>query len=110
MLRPLKLLCAGLLAIFALSASAIDLQQAKSSGQVGEQRDGYLGVVTANASAEVKKLVKSVNAARRQKYQGIAAKNKLNIKQVETLAAEKAINKTRSGHFIKTGDGRWVKK
>ena len=110
MLRNMRLPCAVLMMLLAFGAAAMDLQQAKNGGLVGEQLNGYLGLVASDAPAEVKQLMKKVNTARRAKYQSIAAKNKLKIKQVETLAGGKATKKTRAGHFIQTSSGRWVKK
>ena len=108
--RHFRLLAAVVLALLTFSVSALDLQQAKTAGLVGEQRNGYIGAVAAKPSPEVKALIKSVNAARRDRYQGIAAKNKLQLKQVEALAADKAIKKTRRGHFVQAANGKWVKK
>ena len=110
MLRKLRLPCAVLIMLLAFGAAAMDLQQAKIAGLVGEQQNGYLGLVASHAPADVKQLIKQVNTARRQKYQGIATKNKLTMKQVEALAGGKATKKPRAGHFIQTANGQWVKK
>ena len=53
-------------------AHAITLQEAKSEGFVGEQRDGYVGIVNNSASAEIRTLLNDVNSQRRQRYQQIA--------------------------------------
>lgn len=50
-LRPLLLAC---LLILALPAWALNLDEAKHQGLVGEQADGYLGIVTSAPSAEVR--------------------------------------------------------
>ena len=100
------------LALIALSitfsAWAISLNQAKQQGLVGEMVNGYLGVVV--TSPEVSSLVENVNNKRKQIYLDLARKNKLTMKQVTALAGEKAISKTRSGHFIKLASGGWIKK
>lgn len=92
----------------AQNAYSIDLQSAKQQGLVGETPDGYLAAVK-SASAETSALIQSVNAERKQKYQEIAARNKITLRDVEQLAGKKAIEKTKAGDYIKLG-GAWRKK
>ena len=92
----------------AFSAWAISLDQAKQQGLVGEQPNGYLGVVV--ASSEASSLVDMVNKKRQDIYLNLARKNKITIQQVTKLAGEKAMAKTQSGHLIKNSVGQWVKK
>ena len=106
MKHKLLLLAAGLL--LSLNAFAISLQDAKSQGLVGEQTNGYLGVVVNNKDAD--KLVDSVNAKRRAHYEKIAKKNGISVDDVAKLAAEKAIAATQQGQFIQTPQGKWIKK
>ena len=87
---------------------ALTLEEAKSRGLVGEKSNGYLGVVAAG-NAEAQALASDINQKRRQAYQEIANREKTNLKAVETLAGEKAIEKTRPGNMIE-GPGGWVKK
>ena len=101
------LLAIGLLLI-AQSAFAIDLSSAKSQGLVGELSSGYLEAVK-SPSAEVKALITEVNAKRKKKYMDIAARNNITLKDVETLAGKKAIEKSAAGSYIKD-DGSWKKK
>ena len=91
------------------SALAADLQQAKNDGLVGEQLNGYLGLIGANAPAEVRALIADVNAKRKAKYQSIATQNSASLETVELLAGKKAIEKTRPGHYIQSAAG-WKKK
>lgn len=110
-----KLVCIS--AIFMLLSQplqAMDLQQAmtvlptaKSQGLVGEQPDGYLGIV--KAEGDTAALVQLINNARRSEYQKLATANSLQLADVEILAGQKALNKTQSGHYILL-DGKWVKK
>jgi len=90
------------------SAWAISLDQAKQKGLVGEMPNGYLGIVV--ASGDISSLVADVNKKRKNIYINLARKNKITMQQVTALAGEKAIAKTRSGHFIKNASGSWVKK
>lgn len=87
---------------------ALSLEQAKSKGQIGEQLDGYLGIVV--SSPEVQDLVSRVNQERRTKYTQIATKNGTELKIVETLAGKKAIDNTAPGQFIKLSSGQWSRK
>jgi uncharacterized protein len=103
-------LLAGLLVVVALPAAAQDLQEAKRAGWVGEQRDGYLGLVDPGAPPAVRQLIQQVNAERRRNYTAIAAKNGTELNKVELLAAEKAMQRTAAGHFIQGPDGSWVRR
>ena len=95
---------------FIPSALAITLQEAKSQGLVGEQRDGYVGFVVSNVSAEVTALVQQVNSERRQRYQQIAQSNGIAVEQVQALAYQQAVDATQSGHYLQNASGSWVKK
>jgi hypothetical protein len=88
---------------------AVDLDQAKREGLVGETMEGYVDVVDTSAPAEVKVLVEETNAKRRAEYQRIARQNGLEIEQVEALAAKKAIDKTRLGDWVRV-NGSWRQK
>ena len=92
------LLVAGLLT--SGLALAIELDSAKAQGLVGERVDGYLGAVSDNPSAEVKALIEDVNGKRRSRYQEIAAKNKIDLADVEARAGQRAIELTTSGGWI----------
>jgi hypothetical protein len=91
-------------------AHAITLQEAKSEGFVGEQRDGYVGIVNNSASAEIQTLLNDVNSQRRQRYQQIAQQNGLSVDQVAALAYERAVEATQAGHFFQNASGSWVRK
>lgn len=107
-MKYFKTLFAASLLIISQAASAIDLQTAKSQGLVGETPSGYLEAVK-KPSAEVKTLITTVNSKRKAKYQEIASRNKTDIKAVEKLAGEKAMQKSKPGSYIKQG-GSWKKK
>jgi len=103
-----KFTCALFISTLAFSAWAISLDDAKRQGLVGEMPNGYLGVVV--NSAETKSLVDSVNEKRRNIYLNLARKNNITMEQVTALAGIKAIEKTQTGHMIKTADGKWLTK
>lgn len=108
-----KFLVSGLFAV-SLPLLAMDLQQAmsalgqaKTQGLVGEQPNGYLGVVS--PSAQAKEIADLINQARKAEYQKLAAKNGIQLADVEAIAGQKAIEKTEKGQFIQL-DGQWQKK
>ena len=93
--------------VLATAAMAMDLDTAKSSGLVGELNSGYIAAV--HSSAEVDRLVASINQQRKEYYQKIADKNGISLQAVEVRAGQKAIEKTRAGGLINVGEG-WEKK
>lgn len=103
--------CLVALAGLALSAPAfaLDLQQAKQQGLVGEQLNGYVGVV-ASGNAEASALVADINAKRKQEYERISKENGQPVNIVEKLAAEKLIGRTGAGEYFQNPAGGWVKK
>lgn len=104
----IALLCAT--ALFNAPAHADALSDAKTAGQIGEMPDGYLGMVSDNASSSVKALVDEVNAKRKAEYEKIAAKNGQALNVVEKLAGEKTVRMTAHGNYVMDGNGKWIKK
>jgi uncharacterized protein YdbL (DUF1318 family) len=105
LLLAIALLCAP---VFARQSDEIDA--AKQSGAVGEQVDGYLGVVRPDASADVKALVDEVNSQRRGAYTEIAARNVTPVETVARLAGEKLITRAATGEYVRDDTGAWKKK
>lgn len=99
---------AGLL--LSISACALDLQEAKDKGLIGELGNGYVSTPQASPSADVVALIKDINNKRKAKYQELANAQGISLAAVEKLAGEKAFEKTASGHYIKTPGAGWVKK
>jgi uncharacterized protein YdbL (DUF1318 family) len=99
----LSLWLMGPMTVFALS-----LDEAKANGLVGEKANGYLGVVVPG-NPDAQALANDINQKRHQAYQDIAHREKTHLRAVETLAGEKAIEKTKPGNFVE-GPGGWVKK
>ncbi|WP_412971710.1 YdbL family protein [Glaciecola sp. MF2-115] len=92
---------------FSSLSFAMDLDEAKDRGLVGEKDNGYLGLVVNQAEAQ--KLIAEINAKRREIYLELAAKNNITLTQVEKLAAQKAYSKTAAGHYLWV-NGVWRKK
>ena len=99
----------SLLAVFVAIASS-SLSQPKADGLIGEQYNGYLGLVAQNTPADIKKLVAEVNAKRKAGYQKIAAKQGASLSDVEKVGGNTAIEKTLRGNYIRDASGTWRKK
>ena len=106
MKTKLLVFAAGIL--LSLNAFAISLQDAKSQGLVGEQANGYLGVIKSEPQATA--VAKEVNAKRKAHYEKIARKNGISTSEVAKLAAQKAMKATKRGQYIKDSSGKWLKK
>lgn len=78
---------------------------AKAAGQVGEQTDGYLGVV-GNPSADIRAMVKDINNKRRAVYTEKAA-GKSTIEEYAFATACRLILETRAGEKYQGPDGAW---
>ena len=88
---------------------AMTLDDAKSAGLVGEQANGYLGIVSASAGSEIKALVEDINSKRKTKYEEIASSKNIPLSQVEELAGAKVIERANPGEYVKSGSS-WTKK
>ncbi len=99
---------AAFLVIAAAPAFALDLNQARSKGLLGEKQDGYVGVVV--ASREAQELANDVNARRRDEYNRISQQNSQPASVVAKLAAEQIINNLPAGALYQGANGSWVKK
>jgi uncharacterized protein YdbL (DUF1318 family) len=93
----------------AAPARALDLDEARQQGLLGEQADGYVGVVAAKSPPEVVELAEQVNARRRAHYAEIASRNATPIEAVAALAGKKLVDAAPAGQWVKP-DGAWVKK
>ncbi|AZZ90576.1 DUF1318 domain-containing protein [Hahella sp. KA22] len=90
-----------------MPAWALDLDEAKAKGLVGEQADGYLGAV--KSGAEVNALVSETNDKRSKKYAKIAAERGISVDEVGKLAGKLLIEKAGPKDYVK-GSGGWVMK
>lgn len=106
--RSLTLLLTICMALLVGNAYALDLHTAKAQGYVGEQANGYLGIVK-NAPG-VEALVNDINNRRRQEYQQIASRNKTSLQVVEALAGKKAIERTPPNQYVRDPSGNWIRK
>ncbi|MGF1734382.1 YdbL family protein [Photobacterium satsumensis] len=94
----------------AFSAFAIDLQQAKDQGLVGEANTGLIAPITARPSKEVRSLVSNINTRRTNAFKKISVSHGLTVKEVGHIAHKKAIEKTSPGNYYQDSSGKWIKK
>ena len=106
------LIKACLLSLFLMvhSAFAADLKTAKEQGWVGEQNNGYLGLVKSDAPPDIKALVAEVNGQRKAQFTQIAAKNGIAEADAAKVFAREAAERTLPGNYIQNPAGGWVKK
>ena len=98
----------SMMTISTVYASA--LTQPKADGLIGEQANGYIGLVTQNVSSDIKKLVTDVNVRRKAGYQKIASKQGTSLTDVEKVGGQTAMEKTLKGNYIRDASGSWRKK
>jgi len=119
-LHPLLMalaLSAGAITATAVPAIAVAQSQAakaavdaaKAAGKVGEQGDGYLGVVT-DADPALRSAITEINAGRKQVYSDTAAKTGVTIEAAGEATARQLISRVPSGQFFKPLGGTWTKK
>lgn len=78
---------------------------ARSAGEVGEQPDGYIGIVGA-ASPELRALVGNINIQRKAKYTQSAAGG-ATVEQFAFTSGCNLIVQTRPGEKYRTPEGVW---
>lgn len=116
MTRRLKtILAAG--AVLALVAGGASVAHAmvqdsasaslRATGQVGEQPDGYLGIV-GSAPASVRAQVDAVNIKRRAYYTELAGKRNAKIEEVAAATACQIFaSRVGPGQYYRAADGSW---
>lgn len=88
-------------------AVASPLTQPKADGLIGEQANGYLGLVEQDVPADIRKLVDEVNAKRKAGYQKIATKQGVSLSEVEKVGGNEALEKTLEGNYVRDANGVW---
>ena len=103
----LVLLATPAFADLASDKAAVDA--AKAAGTVGEQADGYLGIVS-SADATVTAAVNEINNGRRAVYAQTASKSGTTPDAAGQATGAQLIGRTPAGQFIKPLGGAWTKK
>ncbi|MGE5722351.1 MAG: YdbL family protein [Sphingomonadales bacterium] len=119
MSRRLKLLVAmglGIAATAGGAGAAFAMYQGDASaslratGQVGEQADGYLGIV-GTAPSDIRAQVDAVNIKRRAFYTDLAGKRGVKIEEVAaSTACEIFATRVGPGQYFRLPDGVWRKR
>ena len=95
---------------FAQSAAAkAAVDAGKASGTVGEQADGYLGVVS-GGDAALRAAVAEINAGRAAAYKDIAAKTGVTPEAAGQATAKQLYARVAPGQYWKPLEGGWMKK
>jgi len=92
------------------AALASPLTQPKADGLIGEQANGYIGLVRQDVPTDIRQLVEEANAKRKAGYQKIAASQGTTIVEVEKVGGKMAVEKTLKGNYIRDAGGTWHKK
>lgn len=79
---------------------------ARAAGQVGEQPDGYIGIVGA-ATPELRALVNNINIQRKSAYTQKAQASGATVEQMAFTSGCNLIAQTDAGEKYKGPDGVW---
>lgn len=106
------LLLAAMLAVLPAGdiARADALDDARTSGTIGERFDGYLVLRDPSAPASARQLVEDINAKRRKLYTDVSAREGATIEAVGRIYAREIIGNVPSGTWIQQENGQWVRK
>lgn len=115
-MRSLIAPAAVVLAAFAVAAPAAAqtpereiVDNAKRQGIVGEQADGYLGLVS-TAAVDVRAAVGEINEGRRRVYEQAAARTGVSVEAAGQAAGRQLIERVPAGQFYRSVDGAWRRK
>lgn len=110
----LLLLLLGLIGLTApVPAAAQDpapILAARQAGLIGERYDGYIGIVTANAPADLRRQVAAVNIRRRSLYSNLAARKGVSPQEVGITAACSLFRRIGVGEYYLHGEGGWQRR
>jgi uncharacterized protein YdbL (DUF1318 family) len=95
------------LADVASSKAAVDA--AKAQGVVGEQADGFVGIVS-GGDAALRAAVAELNAGRAAAYRDAAAKTGVTPDAAGQATARQLIARLPAGQYYKGDGGAWTKK
>lgn len=111
MRNEFMVIAAAALMMGAAHALSPAMDAAKASCVIGEQADGYLGVVDpAKASPELRRELREVNLQRKEAYERLAAQNGVTTEVAAQVTAERLLNGAPSGQCIRDQNGQWIRK
>ncbi len=92
------------------SAASAAIEDAKSRCVVGEQSDGYLGVIDDMAVGEtLKREVRTINQQRKAVFADLAARNGVTIEDAAALTGKRLVEGAPSGQCVMLPDGSWAR-
>lgn len=94
----------------ARASSKAVVDAAKAQGIVGEQADGYLGLVTGTASADIRAAVNDINIQRKKAYTNMSRQKGESVDNVGKVFALDLIARAPSGQMVRDGNGVWKRK
>ena len=106
-LLPQRFIWVLLLALLSQPVLAQTLDQAKTQGLVGEQLNGYIGIVTSSPSASLRNMVNDINQQRRALYQRSAQEASVTLEVFEARAGQRLQERAKPGEFIQDNNGQW---
>ncbi|HEU0311662.1 MAG TPA: YdbL family protein [Sphingomicrobium sp.] len=83
------------------------ITEARRAGLIGERFDGYLGFVTANPAAQLRRDVSAINIRRRALYSDLAARRGVSPEEVGITAACSLLRRVAVGEYYLPGQGGW---
>lgn len=110
-ISSMLVLLAVALLVSAVPAAALSptLEKAKKDGVIGEQVDGYLGMVKGSAPGDVRKEMDQVNAQRKALYQERAKTKGTDVATYAAVVGAKQVQREPKGNWVRTAKG-WQKK
>ena len=102
----LALLCLSL-AVPATGQDPSTILSARRSGLIGERFDGYVGFVTPNPSAELRRQVNALNIRRRSLYSSLASRRGVSPEEVGITTGCSLLRRLVVGEYYLLGQGGW---
>ena len=94
----------------ARASSKAIVDKAKAAGIVGEQADGYLGLVTGSVPADVRAAVNDINIQRKNAYTRMSRDKGESVDNVAKVFALEIIGRAPSGQMVRDANGNWQRK
>ena len=82
---------------------------ARRAGLIGERFDGYVGLVSPNVPAELRRQVAALNIRRRALYSSLAARRGVSPEEVGITAACSLLRRISVGEYYLPGQGGWTR-
>lgn len=98
------------LALIAAPAWALSKDEAKAQGLIGEGINGYLAIVTANPTPELRALVEEINRKRKAAYTNSAQSAGVSRDVFELRMGQRLQERAPAGHYIQLQNGNWKRK